>query len=483
MAIIYKVSQLPQGNVPEGVVYYNPNTREILTSSKGQSRKFQSIILPKYVDSFSIDGYFPLFSSMALAKSRSPSGTVVAYGEAELGPAPKGITYPVYMPEGFSGNYFGDYIDPTADDDGDGIINFRDPDLIGRAALPSPNLNGSTFTLENGSSIDLKTYIANNDGGTFNDTNNNIVVSVSYSGIIIGPNGEIEYFVGPGAAILKPGWTLFQDIGSTSVPLPSPSPSYSGTDPFVTSSGTNVNIRDYIDSPDSGSINNTGSPITINSIYPGIIVLPDGTITYFQPGSVTIPVGGVIFVNTSGGDSPLDATSPSYSGIDPYTTSGGSNVNIKDYLENPNSGFINNKGGDILMQVTDKSILVGPNGEVIVVDDVPTSVTIPNGYIIFSETSSFKKAYERQTNNFTPTTPTPPPEPEPTAISVQWFEASNGDLILRENSFESTDPAVQHWENSGTDSLTPRETAYSSNTEDAQYFEIDTNGNIIPINN
>lgn len=482
MPTIYKVSQLPTGNIPNDVVYYNPITREILTSVGGQPRKFQSIVLPKYVDSISIKGYFPLFVSEVLAKSRSPSGTFVAYGEAELGPAPPGVTYPVYMPENFSGNYYGDFVDPTGDDDGDGIINFRDPDLVGRSALPTPNLNGSIFTLENGSAIDLKTYIANNDGGTLNNTNNNIVVSVSYSGITIGPNGEIEYFVGPGATILKPGWTLFQDIGSTHPPLPEPTPAYTGSDPFTTSTGTEVNIRDFISSPNSGSVNNTDGTITINSIYAGIIVLPDGTVTYFQPGVVEIPPGAVMFIDTTGLQSVLPAASPTYSDIDPYTTSGGANVNIKDYLENPNSGFVNNTGSTITMQVTDKSILVGPDGTVIQIDNPPTSVSIPDGYILFSEQSSFKKAFETQTGSYTPTQ-IPTPEPEPTAISTQWFEASNGDLILRESSFEATDPATQHFEFSGTDSIMPRETAYSSDTEDAQYFEMDANGNIIPINN
>lgn len=482
MAIIYKVSQLPQGNIPEGTVYYNPNTREILTSLKGQARKFQSIILPKYVDSFSVKGYFPLFSSMALAKSRSPSGTFISYGETELGPAPNGITYPVYMAEGFSGNYFGDYIDPTADDDGDGIINFRDPDLIGRSALPTPNLNGSIFTLENGSSIDLKTYIANNDGGTFNDTNKNIVVSVSYSGIAIGPNGEIEYFIGPGATVLKAGWTLFQDIGLTLPPLPEPTPAYTGSDPFVTSTGSEVNIKDFINSPNSGSVNNTDSTITINSIHSGIIVLPDGSVIYFQPGVVEIPPGGVMFIDTTGLQSVLPSANPIYSGIDPYTTSEGADINIKDYLENPNGGFVNNTGSTITMQVTDKSILVGPDGTVIEIQNLPTSISVPDGYILFSEQSSFKKAFETQTGGYV-SDPIPAPEPEPTAISTQWFEASNGDLILRESAFEATDPATQHFEFSGTDSIMPRETAYSSDTEDAQYFEIDTNGNIIPINN
>ena len=47
--------------------------------------------------------------------------------------------------------------------------------------------------------------------------------------------------------------------------------------------------------------------------------------------------------------------------------------------------------------------------------------------------------------------------------------------------FDSTNPAVQFWENSGPDDIMPRSSAYSSTTEDAQYFEEDTNGDIIPV--
>ena len=74
--------------------------------------------------------------------------------------------------------------------------------------------------------------------------------------------------------------------------------------------------------------------------------------------------------------------------------------------------------------------------------------------------------------------PSPPPS---SSTSVQWFEESNGDLMLRSDHFDSTNPAVQFWENSGPDDIRPRSSAYSSTTEDAQYFEEDTNGDIIPV--
>lgn len=69
----------------------------------------------------------------------------------------------------------------------------------------------------------------------------------------------------------------------------------------------------------------------------------------------------------------------------------------------------------------------------------------------------------------------------PSFTSIQWFEESNGDLMLRSNHFDSTNPAVQFWENSGLDDLMPRSSPYSSTTENAQFFEEDSNGDIIPV--
>lgn len=69
----------------------------------------------------------------------------------------------------------------------------------------------------------------------------------------------------------------------------------------------------------------------------------------------------------------------------------------------------------------------------------------------------------------------------PSSTSIQWFEESNGDLMLRSDHFDSTNPAVQFWENSGPDDIMPRSSSYSSTTENAQFFEEDSNGDIIPV--
>ena len=475
MATIYKVSQLPSGDIPEGVIYYSRTTREILIKTSFGTRKFAAAIVPAYIDFIPINGYFPLLTSELLAKSYSPLGTATPYGLAELGPPPPGITYPVWMPDGRSDLYLGNYIDPLGDEDGDGIINFRDPDIIGLAGLPTANYNGDPFTTSNGSTINILDYLSNPDAGTFNNTDSDILIAVQSSGIMIGPNGEIKFFFGPGTASLPPGWTLFRDVGSTASPLPAPIPAYTG-DPFITSSGASVNITQFLSNPDSGSLNNTGADIVINTINSGMIVCPDGSITLFLPGKVTVPNGCVLFRDLSNTSSPLGPPSPAYTG-DPFVTSSGASVNILSYLSNPDSGSYNNTGGTLQIQVTEESIMVAPDGTVTVITPVPTTISLPPGYTLFSNQSSFVTTFTTSGQ-----TPMPTPQtPVSTAVSLQWFEDDgSGNLILRSAEFSSTNPAVQNWEPSGSDSYMPRSTPYSSTTEDAQYFEVDGNGDITP---
>lgn len=462
------VSKLPLNPDPN-LIYYVRQTREILISTSSGPRKFQALYRLKDIDAFSIAKHYPLYPSEALAASKSPLGTATAYGEAELGPAPDGILYPIYMPDGLTTKYLGDYIDPIGDDDGDGVLNFRDPDIIGLSALPTPSYTGiDPFTTSNGSNVNVKDYISEPDGGTLNDTPSDIIIAVETSGLIIGPNGELEFFVGPGAALLKPGYVIFQDKNSTSIPLPSPSPAYS-SDPFTTSNGVDVNILDYITEPDSGSLNNTGSPVHLNTTNSGILLGPNGEIIYFLPGSVEIPAGFVLFRDLDGRTSPLPSTS--YDGQDPYITSGGVEVNIKSYLTNPDGGSRNNTSNDIQIFVTEKTILVLPDGTTEEVG--PGLITIPPGGVIFSEVSTLvTKSLEQDL------IPEPPTEPD--TISVQWFEETiDGDLQLRDVSFESQSPALEYWEAVGDTDYAPRESANITTEPTTQYFE-DLNGDIAP---
>lgn len=479
MKKILKFNQFPPGPVPEGFIYYNRNTREIKVDTTLGQKTYGAVYIPIDIDALSINGYYPLYRNESLAKYASPSKTAIAYDESSLGvPAPPGVTYPVYMPEGV-GSYEGNHIDPGGDLDGDGILNFRDPDIIGLNALPGAGYNGvDPFVTSGGSNVNIKDYLDNPDSGTINNTGEDVLVAIGSSGIIVGPNGEIEYFFGPGSAIIKPGWTLFEDEGSSSSPLPEPTPAYGGTDPFVTAGGYSVNIKDYIETPDNGSHNSTGQPILVNVVKPGIIVCDDGAVSYFLPGVVSIGPGCTMFLDeTEGKTSPLPQPTPEYKGIDPFVTSLGNSVNIKDYLEDPDGGSINDTGGPITIQVTEKSIVVKPDGTVIVVDPVPATVTLETGDVLFSEKSSFIN--KLQTSGVT--TPSLDPEdPVSGATSLQWFEASGDNLILRDSEFESSNPAGQLWEEISADSYAPRESTYESTTESAQYFEEDSSGNILP---
>ena len=54
MATIYKVSQFPQGDIQDGVIYYNRSTREVLLNTPSGKQKFQAVYVPKEVDVISI---------------------------------------------------------------------------------------------------------------------------------------------------------------------------------------------------------------------------------------------------------------------------------------------------------------------------------------------------------------------------------------------------------------------------------------------
>ncbi len=283
---ILKVTRFPAGDIPPGVVYFNTITKEIKTHTTKGTQIFGADFVYPDVDVFSAGGYFPLYRSIQLAVANSPLGTFIAYGEDELGPAPPGIIYPVYMPEGVSPSYFGNYQDPLGDHDGDGIPNYRDANLLGASALPTAG--------------------------------------------------------------------------------------YNGVDPFTTINGVAVNIKDYLSSPDQGIYNDTNSAMSVDIEEVGILVGPDGTVTQVAPPSVTIPAGFTLFL------------------------------------------------------------------------ELPSSIVS-------------------------------------TANSIQWFEEdANGNLVMRDTSFDSSGPAVQLWEQIDQDNYSPRTTPYESNTESAQYFEEDSQGNIIP---
>ena len=483
MKKILKFTQFPPGPVPEGYIYYNRTTREVKLNTNFGERTYGATYIPSDIDALSINGYYPLYRNEALAKQVSPNNIAVLYDQSNLlTAAPPGVVYPLYMPLGV-GTYQGNHIDPGGDSDGDGILNFRDPDIVGLNALPGAGYNGiDPFSTSGGSSVNIKDYLENPDLGTLNNTNEDILVAIGSSGIIVGPGGETEYFFGPGSAVLKPGWTLFEDEGSTESPLPKPAPPYNGQDPFLTPDGAVVNIKNYLDEPDEGSHNDTGDSIIINMVKPGIIVCPNSNtpsssvVSYFLPGIVSLDSGCTMFTEeTDGKTSPLSEPSPAYDSIDPFKTSTGVSVNIKSYLDNPDSGSLNETGTDISIQVTEESIIVLPDGTVETITPVPSTIILPSGAVLFSNKSSFVN--KLLTSKIT----TPDLGTESSSSSLQWFEGDNSNnLSLRNSELDSNNPAVQLWEEGSSNSYMPRDSDYSSTTESAQYFKEDPDGNIQP---
>ncbi len=464
MSKVRIVSQYPYTRDPN-TIYYNRTLREISVNTPKGHTKFQSIFIPKEIDVISVNGWYPIYESSDLAESNSPSSSFIVLGQAELGPAPAGVTYPVYMPVGVTPSYQGNYVDPGADDDGDGILNFRDPDIIGSSGLPNAGYSGvDPFTTSTGVDFNILDYLSNPTDGVVNDTSQDIVLPVDNSGIIVGPNGEVKAFFGPGAAIVPPGWVLFEDIDSTDSPLPEPTPAYTA-DPFSTNGG-DVNIKDFIQNPDQGSSNKTGSPIQIDTLESGVIVCDDGSVTLTLPGTITLGNSCTFFKDIGNLISPIAELLPAYTD-DPLDVNG-NDVNVKNYLNNPGPGSKNDTGTALDIQINTKSIVIKPDGTVVIYEP-PTLISLEDGDILISEIDDTLSSVA---TSF----------PTPSAVSIQWFEENpQGNLVLRNSSFESVNPAVQYWENVGADSIAPRTTPYSSNTESAQFFDEDSSGNISPL--
>lgn len=102
--------------------------------------------------------------------------------------------------------------------------------------------------------------------------------------------------------------------------------------------------------------------------------------------------------------------------------------------------------------------------------------------VLFSSTSQAAQFFEDLGSNVTLTTGSYlPPISVGSAVSTQWFEdIGSNEYSVRNNSVDTTNPAVQLWEKDGTNSYMPRSSPYSSTTESAKYFEDDGLGNLNP---
>jgi hypothetical protein len=461
---IFKVNQLPHPDLvrSEKVIYYNPTTREIIYKTPKGVKKFASIVPPDSVDAFSINGYYPLYANEALAELNSPLETAVQYGESTLGPAPTGIDYPVYMPLGLTNFNAGDYIDPTADDNNDGVLNFRDAQNIGLAALPYLNYyRQDPFTTPVGTTFSVLDYLSKPDVGTFNNTQFPVAVCVDHPSIIVDEFGEVSHAFGPSACTIPVNGSLFQDVHQNSTVLPPTSSPYTG-DPYVTPGSIDVNIEEYLTSPGESFINTTGTQLSLAVIFSGIIVSQDGTVVYFLPGTISIPPNGTVFFNSSSTDSPFIISSdPFVNGVFNFN---GCTVNVGSSLTAPyDNGSYNNTGSSFDIQVFTNSILINLS-DCSTTAFSPGTITVPNEHVLIAEVPKVVQRWKICIAG--------------KAISVQWFEEdSDGNLVLRESAFDSTAPAVQYWEYDGDD-LIPRDFPYSSTGESAQYFEEDSSGDV-----
>jgi hypothetical protein len=220
MSSILKVQQFSLSAKPEGHISYNINTKQlrVYRDNLGNYVDYDSFFVSNDVDALSINGYYPLYKNEFLANQISPSNTSSSFDGTDLGSPPPGIIYPLYMPDGLDFYFLGNHIDPLGDNDSDGILNFKDPELVGLGALLdaeivkgaayiTPYHDGGGGTVVD--SADILTALNNNPGpGSYNDTDKTLIFKTSTNGIMIRPNGDIDAFISGQDVTINPGDTL-----------------------------------------------------------------------------------------------------------------------------------------------------------------------------------------------------------------------------------------------------------------------------------
>ena len=204
--MIQRVTKFPISKQPKGSYIYNTVTKQLRVTldSLGNFAQYDSFLISSSIDALSINGFFPLYRDKQLSDKHSPVNQSDILDATILGPAPEGITYPLYMPRDLENAYQGNYTDPLGDDDGDGIPNVADPSIIGIQGFLSAELKyGIDFFIpihSNGcggstvSSQDILAKINNPDSGHYNHTNKTISITTTGSGILIKCDGTISEF-------------------------------------------------------------------------------------------------------------------------------------------------------------------------------------------------------------------------------------------------------------------------------------------------
>jgi hypothetical protein len=469
MQKIYKVSQLPYDDlvVDDDAVYYNHNIREIITKTNNGVQKFQVTVPPRGLDSFSINGFYPLYQSRAMAEHVSPLTEVIEYNEEMLrAPAPAGVSYPVYMPVGTDEFYYGNYLDPRGDENNNTVLNYRDPQEVGFFALPHLDYyREDPYVNPLGNEIlNVLEYLSKPDVGTYNDTPDPVAVCSTYPGIIVNDDGSFHSYVyGRGACMIPPSGILFQDVKQNSTVLSSASSPFA-VDPYVTPSGRTVMVSNYGKGFKATFENKEVFAFDIYMIFSGIIISTSGAVTAYLPGKITLQPGDVVVMT--------DTFHSTLSPFDPLIVGGmfrygDCELDVYNLLSlYIDEGSINESNISIDMLTSTNGILINLNGCGYTLTS-PGVVTIPPNHVLFTEFSRMVYAWLRcNVKDY--------------HVSIQWFEqGEEGELILRQEAHESSEPAVQFWETEDL-FLFPREYPYATEDESAQYFEEDEDGDVRP---
>ena len=410
MKIIKRVTQFPLRAQPEGDMAFNINTKQlrVYKDNAGTFLDYDSFYISPDVDAISVNGYYPLYRTKTLADAASPLGSSHEHDATDLLTAPDGVDYPLYMPNGVVPMYHGNYIDPTGDDDGDGVPNFRDPVYLGLTALPSAGIKGgqgySTPAGTDGSgnptggvnvtASDITDQINNPGAGSYNDTDKPITINATGPGVIITGGGSVNKFVSGDPVTINPGDTFVYQGGMTGTGQSSlgnsggDSAGYSGSGNFEATNGTSVDLGEELKTQseggiDAGTTNNTGSDITKSFTGTGVTVGPDGSTTIVSS-PATIPDGYTLFVKSGGGNDNLhwDGTT------NPISLPGGGTADLSSHLDLTGGGstdsFINNSGSDSSVSFTGDGFLISPQGAV--TGPITSPYTISPGWVIVTGT-------------------------------------------------------------------------------------------------
>ena len=213
---IRKVTQFPVS--PEyDIMYFNVTTRTSkVYKADGSVETHDAWISKGAPDTLTIEGYYPLYETEALANLNSPLSTSHSHSFT-IG----GVAKTYYMPDGLGALQFhGDY--PYGDSNGDGILNFRNQSFLGKNAMANAGFDGGnsfstpSFNGGGGTSVDLSGLLTNPDQGSFNNTQDTITITAENDGVLILSDGTVTTFTKGDSVTSPPGSTIIMEIPTPS---------------------------------------------------------------------------------------------------------------------------------------------------------------------------------------------------------------------------------------------------------------------------